>query len=375
MTKLLFETSLKGHRIEYVHHIYLGMLEHPDDEFVIVVPEVFKEKRELYHWPDASHIRFVYMSEALKGCKESGTLRQSFRRALMLRKYVIEEKVDSVFLNDLMAYIPAISLLIPHRVKVSGILYNIYLYLWKNSSLKTRILDIIKYLIMRFSPCIKAVFVLNDASSAAKLNKLYHTDKFKFITDPYNAIDYSPRDVRKELGVSVDDKIFLHFGGLSVRKGTLDILRALALLPAYERKKCFFVFAGKIYEPIKAEFYGLLNNLSKDIRVRFYDQFCSNELLADLCVSSDFILMPYRNTAQSSGLLGHAAYYGTPVIGPKDGLIGKLIRKNHLGIQIDSISPASIADAICKSVPFRLDTKYLDQVSIDQFKQEIFKLF
>lgn len=375
MKKLLFETNLTGHRMEYVHHIYMGMLEHLEDEYVIVVPEEFIQKRGLYYWPDASHIKFAFMPNISDNNEEEGVLRQSIRRSRLLRHFVKKEKADCVLLITLMAYIPTIGLLIPRKVRVSGIIYTIYLYRWKNSSWKSHAQDVMKYLSIRFAPCVKNVFVLNDMPSAAKLNKLYHTDKFRFITDPYNAIDYSPKNVRKELGVKENEILFLHFGGLNRRKGTLDILKSIGLIPEERRKKSVFIFAGKVYGSIREEFYSLIKILPSDSRVIVYDRFCSNELLADLCSSSDFILMPYRSTSQSSGLLGHAAHYGTPVIGPKDGLIGKLIRKNHLGYQLNGISPEGIAEVISKVSPYRLCCDYKDQISIERFNSDIFNQF
>lgn len=375
MIKMLFETNLKGHRMEYIHHIYMGMVEHPEDDYVIVVPGDFQQKRNLYNWPSANHIRFIYMPNLSKYKEETGAFRQSIRRVRYLRKYVKQEKVDAVFLNVLMAYIPAIGLLLPHGVSVSGIIYKIYLYRWKASSWKMRVQDVIKYLALRYSPCVKNIFILNDSPSAVYLNKLYRTDKFKFITDPYNALDYTPRSVRAELGLNNDDMLFLHFGGLNRRKGTLDILEAIALLPEEKRRKSVFVFAGKVYEPIKEEFYSLLHNLPSDSRAIVYDRFCPNEQLADLCSSSDYILMPYRSTSQSSGLLGYAAHFGTPVIGPNEGLIGKLIRKNHLGLQIMSNTPQNIADAICDAKPYSLQSDYKNQISIARFQREIFEHF
>lgn len=42
--------------------------------------------------------------------------------------------------------------------------------------------------------------------------------------------------------------------------------------------------------------------------------------------------MPYHLTSLSSGVFGYAAVFNKPVIGPDNGLIGKLIQKYELGI-------------------------------------------
>lgn len=68
----------------------------------------------------------------------------------------------------------------------------------------------------------KKVFVLNDKRSVSLLNEKYNTDKFCFLPDPFPQTE-SPKDIREDLNIPVKNKIFLHFGGLGRRKGTLLI--------------------------------------------------------------------------------------------------------------------------------------------------------
>lgn len=369
---MLFETTLSGHRMEYIHHLYMGMVEHPEDDFVIVVPKEFEQKKGLYQWPEAANVRFVYMTETVQD--EGGIgIAESFHETRILRKYVKQEKAESVFLISMVRFLLALPFLIPGKVKVSGIIYNIYLYTWKESSWIRRIQDIVKHLVMRFTPCLKTVFVLNDEEAVARLNQLYQTKKFRFVPDPYQAPDYQPRNIKKELGVGEGDLLFLHFGGMARRKGTLEILQAITLLPPERRKHCVFVFAGRVTREIKEEFFGLKASLPADARVLVYDQFCTNEFLADLCLSCDVILVPYRETNCSSGLLGHAAYYGTPVIGPSDGLIGTLIRRYRLGKTLDAVTAESIAQAIGEEVPFRIESEYKEKVNRQSFIDAVFR--
>ncbi len=102
MKKMLFETSLIGHRLEYIHHIYMGMCSHPDDEYVIVVPKDFEEKRGLYEWPKTDNIRFVLMDKSETGAGMGGVLKASFSLAKLLKKYIKQENAEAVFLPVLM---------------------------------------------------------------------------------------------------------------------------------------------------------------------------------------------------------------------------------------------------------------------------------
>ena len=373
---MLFETNLNGHRMEYIHHIYMGMMEYADDEFVIVVPKEFEEKKKLYEWPNAEHIKFSFIKEEIK-CNEenTGLIKQSFYLTKILKKYVKQEKVDNVFLISLVGYIVALPFLISPKTKVIGILYNIYLYIWDSISWKQRFENVLKFIVMRMTPCLKTVFILNDNNAASKFNKLYFTHKFKYITDPYNELKYHPRNIRNELNITPEERVYLHFGGLSKRKGTLDILNAIGLLPSEYYKKCTFIIAGKIYGDLKEEFNRIKKNLPIDTQLLVYDEFCSNEFLADLCISSDFILAPYHITNCSSGLLAYAAYYGTPVIGPNSGLIGNLIKEYKLGITLTNTTPECIVKKIIEVDPYRIETGYKEIIKVNNFIDYIFRYF
>lgn len=376
MRKMLFETMLSGHRMEYIHHIYMGMIEHPSDEYVIVVPKEFEEKKGLYDWPKVDNICFKFIEEENASANDdNGLLKESFSKTKLLRKYVLQEQPESVFLISLMAYIPFLPLLIPKSVNVSGILYKIYLYRWSKSSWKTKIGDVLKFLLISGRNCIKTVFVLNDAPSAQVFNKLYHTKKFRYITDPYNVLHYKPINLRDELAIPKNNNVFLHFGGLSRRKGTLVILEAIKLMNEEVRKTCTFIFAGRVYSPIHDEFYSHIKELTTNCNIIVFDEFVSNERLADLCVTCDFILAPYSNTIQSSGVLGHAANYERPVIGPANGLVGKLIRRNQLGIAMKDINSVELARVMSEVKPHKLQSSYKSTITVRSFIDTIFDSF
>ena len=372
MKRMLFEYDLKGHRLEYIHHIYMEMLNHMDDEFVIVVPKDFENKRELYSWPHSPNISFRIIDDSI--IKDHlGLLSNAAHYSKALRKYALEEKVDSVFLISLMAFIPALVFFIPSRIRVSGIIYRIYLYEWKITTRLNRVKNVLKYLCIRYAPCLKTVFILNDSSAVSKLNHLYHTDKFKYLTDPFNVIDYHPKSIREELGARKGDMVFLHFGGLDQRKGTLEILKAIQILSSDILAKSVFVFAGKIYDSIFNDFNVLISSEPSNARIKVYNGYCSNEFIFNLCYSCDYILIPYHNSSQSSGLLGYSAFFMKPVIGPSDGLIGKLIRKNHLGIRLENAKYETIARSISCAKYQEIRSNYINKISIPEFSELIFR--
>lgn len=56
--------------------------------------------------------------------------------------------------------------------------------------------------------------------------------------------------------------------------------------------------------------------------------------------------MPYKVNTQSSGIIGYASQFNTPVLALAEGLIGKLVSKYKLGYTINEISPKAIAEFI-----------------------------
>lgn len=345
MISLFFDTSITGHHLEYIHHLYLGMANRDDVQFVFVIPESFEDAKNKYSWPKAENIHFEYLSKnELERAEKKSFLHSAWNRSILVREKVKKHNVDSVFLIMLMAFMPFVLFMLPGKVKLSGIVYRIYLYEWRQMNFFKKAKDVIVFWLLSHSKHVKSAFILNDSSAAAYLNKLYKTKCFKFLNDPFNKIEYTPKNIREELGIKDAQKMFLHFGGLSRRKGTLAILDSISFLSDEDCKKYVFVFAGKLYPDIKEEFYKRLSQINQKCKIIIFDSFCSNETLYDLCYSCDAILAPYSNTSQSSGVIIYADNFGKPIIGPQKGLLGKLIRKNH-GKSLALIDAQSLASS------------------------------
>ena len=165
--------------------------------------------------------------------------------------------------------------------------------------------------------------------------------------------------------------MFLHFGGLTKRKGTLTILEAIQEIPLSYRETMAIVFAGKVYPDIYDSFYRLIEDLASTIYIKVFDYFCSNEQIADLCHTTDFIMIPYESEAQSSGIISHAAYHNKPVIGPDNGLLGKIIRRNKLGIALKELTPNALAKSMLESIPYQTETKYKHKNTKELFIETI----
>lgn len=354
MKTLIFEPSVSGHHLEYLHHYYVGALEHPQEDFVFVVTRKFEEVKDKYEWETSNNISIQYIdSKYDSSFNASNPYVLGWKTSIVLRDYVKLINPEKVILTMLMQFIPFICWLLPSRVKVRGIMYKIYLYEQSKMSILRLLAERIRFWMASRSRVIESIFVLNDEDSACNFNRIYRSDKFKFIPDPVPEVNLAEcKDIREDLGIPVCNKIFLHFGGLDKRKGTLEILKAIDLCPKSELRGKTFVFAGKFKDSLRTEFYPLLDRVKHKAQILVFDEFCSYEFLYDLCYSCDVILMPYQITNLSSGVLGYSAVFGKPVVGPSDGLIGCIIRKKELGMCLAGVSASDIRESFSYSFTF-----------------------
>ena len=357
---LIFKTSLAGHRLEYVHHIYEEACKREEEEFVFALPDSFSSLKQNFAWEECGHIRIEILDdkELQPIHNAKGRLGRAKRSVELLRKYVKIEQPSHVLLIMLMSYMPYLALMKWHGVKISGIIYSIYLY--ETSSFIRQLVNRFFYTLFAKRKCFGKLFILNDEQSARKLNSLYKTEKFSYLPDPIPTINKEEvKNIRIDLGICPNDRMFLHFGGLTKRKGTLLILDAISIMKEEELKDKVFVFAGVVGSDIKESFYTKIKQLKERVRIIVYDEFCSYSLINNLSESCDVILIPYSNTSQSSGAIGYASFFNKPVIGPSKGLIGGLIKEYNMGMQLETISADSIKGAICGDLPSHSQNYYM----------------
>jgi len=347
---MIFEPDLKGHRLEYLHHLYSYFNEKADDQFscVFIVPHSFDPKTAGLKWQKGKNCEIISMTQdESENCLASG-LKAHWARFCVMKSYIRKTQSNHVFFISLMSFLPSIlcgggrSLV---GASVSGIIYSIYTrnnrgkwYEFRSSGL---------FWLMAKLSVFQSVFLLNDQATPRLFNRVFKSSKFKYLPDPYVPLNMQ---LKNEVRDAKEGMTFLHFGGLTARKGTLEILQAAELLlDQNEAPKCRFIFAGKVYPDIREEFYQRVDALQGRVEIRVYDKFCEYEFLGKLCQESDCLLMPYKNTGQSSGLFGFAAQFAIPVIAPISGLIGKIAKTYHLGYSIRNTQASTIAKAIAEN--------------------------
>lgn len=371
-TTLVFDNTFGGHHLEYLHHLHTLAISRPAHKYIFAIPDSFISVLNKMKWEKSTNVTYHFLNEGLC-CRDSNWIKRSYSLSKQMIKIAKMYNVDCVFLISLMDFMPFLPFVWGAHFRVSGIIYKIYLYTWLEKKCMARGLDILKYTIFSRFHIFEKIFLLNDKFAPLYYNKRYGCNKFYYLPDPYSPISTGfAYNLRKDWKISDDQKVIIHFGGLGKRKGTLEIFKMIYTIPLVDQDKYVFVFAGKVYGDIREEFYNHYNILKQSVRLFIFDEFCSFDFIESLCISCDAILLPYHETAQSSGVIGYAAQFKKPVIVPNQGLIGKLVRKNHLGILFNHMTSASIYEALGKVDDWVwVDKGYIEKRKVDDFLEAL----
>lgn len=366
---MVFHPTLEGFVQEWVRHIcdYL-----PEDvELFLCLPTEYSSISE--NSINSKRIKLVPISASdQEAMKSSGIIKAPYCRARYIAKEAKRHQVDGVLIIAFTSVLPFLPLLLPNRIKIYGVVHSIYLYNWKQLSLSSKIANAVTFWLLSNKRNVHSIFILNDEFSARYFNKLYKTNKFKLLADPFDSNKKQRVDLRETLEINEDEVIFLHFGALHYRKGSMKILQAIQnLSPQQSKGKCF-VFAGRVSDFMRDDFYPLYDSIKDKHHIVLIDHFCEADYLHDLCYSASCILIPYDYSSVSSGVIGYSAFYGKPVIGPSDGLLGKLIRRYKLGVRMSTTSVDDIQEAICAFQPYGIVSDYKKRIQVPVFVNEIF---
>ncbi|MEN8144197.1 MAG: glycosyltransferase [Gemmatimonadota bacterium] len=188
------------------------------------------------------------------------------------------------------------------------------------------------------------VFVLNDKEAVRRLNHLLgQADPIvRFLPDPVPVWEGSGGALRPS-----EKCTFLMIGALRRRKGVFEVLEAFRMLNDKEAlRDAKLILAG---DPTREDRNALVSAVEAlraqcpDLEVETQFRKLSEAEFVDRFAESTVVLVPYTRPEGSSGILGHAARANRPVVGPRDGLIGDLIRDYDLGYTLDDVSAESLS--------------------------------
>lgn len=341
-TMLIFEPFANGHHIEYLEHLFRNA-NSKDTHYFFCINEKLKNENSKISFKEKDNVHIIY----LKNIEDSSynPIARSIILCFMLLKVIRRIKADHVFLSAIIYYFPFWHLFrLFTNVTFSVLIYNVYVYNWKVLGFKSKLKEAINHYLLAHATNVKSIFILSDKSAAYYYNKLFHTTKFKYLPDPVKQFDLQDiPDIRHELNITLKTNVFLHFGSLTERKGTVEILKSLQDIDPDISNEFCLIIAGVVHRTIIDDFYTLYEGLKKDFNIIVYDKFCDYNFIASLCKSCDYILIPYKHTSQSSGVIGYGAQFGKTIIGPSENFIGKCIRKYRIGVAVSNLDASKIS--------------------------------
>lgn len=358
MKTLFFDIQITGHHTEYISHLvdYLNVQNDLQNEYVFVVhpdfnskfPIIFKKANKIanIHW-------VAIKKEEYDRCMDGSVIRKYFYTYYLMNRYSKLFKVDHVCLLYFNIFQLA-TIFYRSPYTLSGILF-LQFYRMNKDSFKDKLKYYRKYAITKLytlNPKIKKIFVLNDLKTVSYLNNTFKTNIFKMLPDPIPALNpLEGFDIYEQYDSKKNRKIFLHIGSLGNRKGTFEVIDSAKHISLEKQAEIFILLVGKAENSSTAEIISnkIKENLNNSkVKIVWDNQFVSNEKMKSLFDQSFSVVMPYKNTEGSSGILGHSAAANKKVISTGKGLLKEIIEEHQLGVLLENVTPNEIALAMEK---------------------------
>ena len=356
-TNLIFDINITGHHSEYLGHLIGYLHSRPVSAPVtfVVHPHFSDKFPKLAEKASGSkHVQLVSVTEAEYRKATAGSLtRQSFATLRLVTRYAARYRASHVSLLSFNVFQIALIFIRP-RFKVSGILF-LQFYRMNTDSWKERLKYLRKYWVTKLytkNRKIERIFILNDPKTAYYMNRTFRTEVFRVLNDPIPVFEPLPGfDCHSSYQLEPTRKILLHPGALDHRKGTLEFIRsALHIIPDQQEELAYLVAGAPSSPDMDVQIRQLIQRVNETTRIRavYEPGFLPDGQLKSLIDQCTAIVIPYKNPEASSGILGHAASAGKPVIATGKGLLKELIEDHRLGLLVEHVDPEQIAEKIAQ---------------------------
>ncbi|MEJ2452272.1 MAG: hypothetical protein P8047_16705, partial [Gammaproteobacteria bacterium] len=151
---------------------------------------------------------------------------------------------------------------------------------------------------------------------------------------------------RQKLGLNEARKVILLYGSVTVRKGVVELLQALATPDFPENVD--ILLAGKVVEPAIRKLLDTPPKLAlRDAgRLTVIDRFIEPLEEPTFFAAADIIWLGYKGHYSASGLLVQAAAANRPVLACREGIIGWQTQRHNLGLAINPGNTDEVSAAV-----------------------------
>lgn len=213
---------------------------------------------------------------------------------------------------------------------------------WRKKTLVKRLLKL-KQMDVLFSLDSLAVdFIKENFATQADVRQL--PDSFvRYQTTPDQIAE-----LRADLEIEADRKVCMLLGVLDSRKGPLQLLDAAQRLPEVLQKKLCLLLVGSLTAEIEDEVIQKVASLQKNtsIQVVLKNSYVSDTVVQRYYELADVALTTYQRHMGMSSAIIRAALAKIPVLSSNFGLMGELVKREKLGITVDTEDPASFSDGL-----------------------------
>jgi glycosyltransferase involved in cell wall biosynthesis len=364
MKKIIFDSSAHGHHLEYIVHLLRCLKSKPKqikEQYIFVVnPSFFEILINLFPNDKFNNITIVELSKdeyyRTSARNNKQTIFNSVRATKELSRLMVKYKAEECVLLCFDDFFRGLVFNALFKFRITAIWFQPFVRIPENN-FRNRLRKIIKKNMMRivlFFNKIDRIFILNDKQTVQSLNDIYVTKVFRLLRDPINiSVDRISKSLPKASEAKNKKNVFLLFGSITKRKGTLILLEALkGHLSDKISKTIKIMIVGNVPDHFKKEFYTEIERtrlLNKDIEIIIDDRFINFEEIPQIFSKSDYVLAPYINFFGSSGVLGYSAYFNKPIICSDNGLMADLVKEYNLGYLVKP-NPTSLGLIISKLV-------------------------
>ncbi len=397
---MLFDLSLGGHHPGYILHLIQYWLKHniPGVMEIVVLPQFMEQHSDVVAAAVADtqqRVRFVPITatEAASLSNRSTLLSRKklgFQEWNLLCKYAASLGASHALLMYFDTYqLPSLLGKRP-PCGVSGIYFRPRFHYakfdcqnpWMQQRWQQWREKFFLSLVLRNSQW-RNLFCL-DPLVVPEINNFQTASTPLYLPDPvkiYHDRAVPSKQLRENLGIEPQRRVFLLFGALHRRKGIYKLLDAIKLLPANVCQECCFLLVGPIAqgdsEPVQQKIEQLRESLP--VQIVTHNQFIHEREVQSYFQIADVILAPYQRHVGMSAILVRAAAAGKAVLASDYGLMGEITRSHHLGITVDTEVTEQIAQGLrlfCHNAPQQLcDSSKMQafarQNSADKFAEVI----
>lgn len=226
-----------------------------------------------------------------------------------------------------------------------------------------------------------------DPFAVEALNQTFAQGKAIRLADPVETFPEcsAPPELRKQLNISDERRIFLLFGDLTERKGVTQLLDAIASLPPTVQNQLCILLVGRCSAVNQRKFQTKTRQIRQTHPVQIIEHyaFVSEQQVQEYFQLTDVVLALYQRHVGMSGILLQAAAAQKPVLSSNYGLMGELVSRYQLGLAVDSTQPQKISQAIQTVINKPLDQLYsaskmaefCEQNTVEKFASTILNVF